>query len=189
MLDAAAAVFAAEGFDRATMDMIATRSETTKPTLYASFGSKERLFQAAVEREYELLKERLFAVYGMDDTMAFRGRLHAWVAAYFDFARERPEGFWLISEGERHPVSAAIIDAGREAIVDQIATIVTRNSGRSGAKGARLMASMISGMLRSGVRNAVNDGEIDLARAAALCESLLYGAARGVDPGLIDAVG
>jgi AcrR family transcriptional regulator len=189
MLDAASAVFAAEGFDRATMDMIAARADTTKPTLYASFGSKERLFQAAVEREYELLKERLFAAYGMDEAVAFRDRLHVWVAAYFDFARERPQGFWLISEGERHPVSAAIIDAGREAVVEEIAAIVIRNSGRSGARGARLMASMISGMLRSGVRNAVSDEEIDLATAAALCESLLYSAVRGVDPGLIDAVG
>src|SRR5206468_2127704 len=83
------AVFAGEGFDRATMEMIAARSGVTKPTLYTRFGSKESLFAAAVEREYELRKARLFAAYDLDGDLTFRERLHAWVAAYFDFVYER----------------------------------------------------------------------------------------------------
>src|SRR6266550_806669 len=38
LLDAATAVFAAEGFDRSTMEAIALRGGVTKPTLYARFG-------------------------------------------------------------------------------------------------------------------------------------------------------
>ena len=49
LLDAATAVFAEEGFEGATMEAIAARAGTTKPTLYARFGSKEELFAAVYE--------------------------------------------------------------------------------------------------------------------------------------------
>jgi AcrR family transcriptional regulator len=190
MLDAATAVFAAEGFDRANMDVIAARAGTTKPTLYARFGSKGALFAAAVQREYALCKARLFEAYeSPEGAMPFRERLHGWIAAYFNFVRERPEGFALISEGERHPASAAVIEyAGRE-IVERIAELVARISGRNGRRGARLIASMITGMLTACARESVRGDDVDLDRAAALCESLLYSALRGVDPDLIDAIG
>jgi AcrR family transcriptional regulator len=189
LLDAATAVFAEEGFVGATMDAVATRAATTKPTLYAHFGSKEALFAAAVEREFELRKTRLFEAYGTDEHTPFREQLHVWVAAYFDLARERPEGFALISEGERHTASAAVIERGAGEIIDRIAELVTRTSGRRGQHGARLVATMISGMLRSCANAALSDERIDLADAARLCESFLYSALRGLDPELIDAVG
>ena len=109
ILDGACAVFAAEGFDRASMTAIAARAATTKPTLYARFGSKDGLFEATVLREYELRKDRLFAAYAADGDEPFRSRLHSWVDAYFDFVRERPDGFRLITEGERNPGGAAKI--------------------------------------------------------------------------------
>src|SRR3954465_1412219 len=128
ILDAATAVFAAEGYARANMDTIAARAGATKPTLYARFGSKDELFAAAVRREYALRKAALFEAYGAGGARPFRERLHGWTAAYFDFVHERPAGFLLISEGERHPASAAVIeDAGRE-IVDRIAGLVLRVS-------------------------------------------------------------
>ena len=189
LLDGATAVFAEGGFEGATMDAIAARAGTTKPTLYARFGSKEELFAAAVEREYELRKTRLFEAYGTVDDAPFRERLRTWITAYFDLAAERPEGFALISEGERYAASAPAIERGASAIIDRIAELVTRTSGRTGRRGGRLVASMISGMLRSCATEALRDDSIDLADAAALCESLLYSALRGVDPDLIDAVG
>jgi AcrR family transcriptional regulator len=189
LLDAATAVFAEEGFEGATMEAIASRARTTKPTLYARFGSKEELFAAAVEREYDLRKTRLFEAYGTGDDSPFRERLRTWVTAYFDLAAERPEGFALISEGERYATSAPAIERGASAIIDRIAELVIRTSGRPSRRGGRLVASMISGMLRSCATEALRDDSIDLAAAAALCESLLYSALRGVDPDLIDAVG
>jgi AcrR family transcriptional regulator len=188
ILDAACAVFAAEGFDRANMADIAARAGTTKPTLYARFGSKDALFAAAVRREYELRKERLFAAYESGGDEPFHRRLHRWTAAYFDFVRERPDGFRLISEGERSPAGAAIIERANGEIVDRIAELVARISGHETQPGARLVASMISGMLTSCAREAVIRGRVDLDGAAALCEQFLYSALRGLDPDLMDAV-
>jgi len=187
MLDAACTVFADEGFDRANMAAIAARAGTTKPTLYARFDSKEGLFAATVQREYELGKEHLFAAYAADDDEPFRGRLHRWVAAYFDFVRERPDGFRLISEGERYPAAAAIIKRTNDEIVERIAELVVQVSGRRSRSGARIVASMIAGMLTSCAREAARQ-RADLDAAAALCEQFLYSALRGLDPELIDVV-
>lgn len=189
ILDAATAVFAAEGYDRANMDAIAARAGATKPTLYARFGSKDDLFAAAVRREYELRKAALFEAYGAGEDLPFRERLHRWTGAYFDFVSERPAGFELVSEGERHPASAAVIERAAREIVERIADLVVRVSGRDARVGAEVVAAMITGMLTACAREAARHDAVDLADAAALCESFLYSALRGVDPALIDAVG
>lgn len=189
ILDAATAVFAAEGFDRANMEAIAARAGITKPTLYARFGSKEGLFRAAVEREYEVRKARLFDAYAGGRDEPFRAQLHRWSAAYFDLVCERPDGFALISEGERHPGAAAVVRRGNDEIVKRIAELVVQVSGRPARQGARLVAAMISGIFTSCAREAVAGGAVSIADAAALCESFVLGALRGLDPELIDAVG
>lgn len=187
MLDAAASVFAAEGFTSASMTTIAASAETTKPTLYARFGSKEELFGAAVEREYELLKKRLFSAYAAAAQAPFAERLRGWVGAYFDFARDRPAGFKLIAEGERHPAAAAIIERTRDDIIDRIAALIATVSGRPRARSARAVAAMISGLVSRCAQDAVARG-LDLDDAARLCESFLYPALRSLDLDLMGAV-
>jgi AcrR family transcriptional regulator len=188
ILDAAVAVFASEGFDRANMEVIAAQASTTKPTLYARFGSKEELFVAAAAREVSIRRDRLFAIYDMPETEPFRERLRRWNDEFFLLAEERPDGFRLIAEGERHPAAKDVLAAAADEIVERITAIVLRVSDRRGRRGARLVASMISGMLTSCAGEAVASGT-DLSAAAALCESFLYAALRGLDPSLIDAPG
>ena len=189
ILEAATTVFAREGFDRANMEVIAAEADATKPTLYARFGSKEALFEAAVAREYDMRKVRLFDAYGGGGQEPFRQRLHRWTSTFFDLAQERPDAFQLIGEGERHPGAAAIIRRAHDEIVDRIADLVGQVSGRGSQQGARLVATMISGMCNACAREAVGNPDVDIADAAALCESFLYSALRGIDPELIDAVG
>jgi AcrR family transcriptional regulator len=47
------------GFERASMDMVAVRAETSKRSLYAHFESKERLFLAVIELVRGLFLSRL----------------------------------------------------------------------------------------------------------------------------------
>jgi AcrR family transcriptional regulator len=180
ILDAASAVFAAQGFAGAKMATIAARAGTTKPTLYARFGSKEALYATAVGREYELLKDRLFAAYAGDDPAPFRARLRVWTGAYFEFARDRPDGFQLISEGERYPAAAAIVRRTRDDIIDRIAVLITDVSRRRTGDAARMVAAMISGLVSRCAQDAVQRG-VDLDQAARLCESFMYPALRGLD--------
>jgi AcrR family transcriptional regulator len=59
MLVVAKDVFLEAGFERASMDVIAARADTTKRTLYAHFESKEKLFLAVVELVRGLMVSRL----------------------------------------------------------------------------------------------------------------------------------
>ena len=189
MLDAACVVFATVGFGRANMDVIAARAGTTKPTLYARFGPKEKLFAAAVRREHELLSSRVTAAYAAGSDESFRDRLHRWTAAYFDFVRERPDGFKLNFEGERHAAAAAIIERATDERIDRIAELISGVSGRPPGPGPRVVAAMISGMMRWCAREAIQRPDVDLHDAAVLCESFVYTAVRGLDLELMDAIG
>lgn len=188
ILDAATAVFAAQGYERASMAAIAARAGVTKPTLYARFGSKEELFEAAVQREFEVRKARLFPEYPSDNREAFRERLQRVSRTYFQLVRDRPEAVLLIAEGERHPRAAASIRRANAEIVDRMADLVEQISGRRGP-GTRLVAVMITGIFTACARDAVLAGGIDVEAAAALCESFLHSALRGLDPRLIESAG
>lgn len=189
MLDAACAVFASVGFGRANMETIAARAGTTKPTLYARFGPKEKLFAAAVRREHELLNARVAASYSGDANAPFHDRLHHWTAVYFDFVKERPDGFRLNFEGERHAAAAVIIERATDDRIDGVAELVAGISGRPGGPGPRIVAAMIVGMMRWCAREAIQRPEVDLDDAAALCESMVYTAVRSLDLDLMDAIG
>jgi AcrR family transcriptional regulator len=59
MLFTAKDVFLEAGFERASMDVIATRADTTKRSLYAHFENKEKLFLAVIDLVRGLLLDRL----------------------------------------------------------------------------------------------------------------------------------
>jgi AcrR family transcriptional regulator len=48
ILDAAAPIFGEEGYERASIDAIATAAGVSKPTIYSYFGGKEQLFRESV---------------------------------------------------------------------------------------------------------------------------------------------
>jgi AcrR family transcriptional regulator len=50
ILRVAKTVFLEMGFERTSMDVVASRAETSKRSLYAHFESKEKLFLAVIER-------------------------------------------------------------------------------------------------------------------------------------------
>ena len=187
ILDAASLVFASRGFASANMAGIAARAGTSKPTLYARFGSKEALYAAAVTREYDLLRTRLFAAYAERDPAPFRARLRGWTRAYFDFARDRPDGFKLIFEGERSPVAAAVVKRTREDIIDRIAALIIDVSGRRTGDSARMVGAMISGLVSRCAQDAIQR-DADLEDAARLCESFMYPALRALDLDLMAEV-
>lgn len=88
ILYAAKNVFLEMGFERASMDVIAARAQTSKRTLYAHFESKEKLYLAIIDlvREMTLSKLRTPRDYSDDPTEALvlfcgrflEGLLFAW---------------------------------------------------------------------------------------------------------------
>jgi AcrR family transcriptional regulator len=108
ILYAAKNVFLEMGFERASMDVIAARAQTSKRSLYAHFESKEKLYLAIIElvREMSLSKLKTPRDYSEDPTEAlvlFCGRyleslLFVWTIRMCRMS---------IAEAERFPEGAA----------------------------------------------------------------------------------
>ena len=108
ILYAAKNVFLEMGFERASMDMIAARAETSKRTLYAHFESKEKLYLAIIElvREIYLSKLKTPGEYSEDPAEALilfcgrylEGLLFMWTVRMCRMS---------IAEAERLPAGAA----------------------------------------------------------------------------------
>ncbi|OBJ88988.1 TetR family transcriptional regulator [Mycobacterium sp. 1165196.3] len=67
ILDAASKVFAAEGFAGATIDAIGQAAGFTKGAVYSNFESKDELFLALLDREFELRGEQIAIALGRSD--------------------------------------------------------------------------------------------------------------------------
>jgi AcrR family transcriptional regulator len=170
------------------METIAARAGTTKPTLYARFGAKDQLFALAVRREHELLNARIAAEYAAGQDEPFRQRLHRWVAVYFDFVRERPDGFRLTFEGERHADAAAAIEEATSERIDRISGLVAQVSGQQAGAGPRVVAAAIVGMLRWCAHEAISDPALGLDRIAVLAEHMVYTMMRDLDVATMDEI-
>lgn len=188
VLDAACAVFAAEGFANANMDAIAARAGMTKPTLYARFGPKERLFAAVVRREHAMLTDWAVAEHESGEDQPFHQRLHRWIGVYFDFVRERPDGFKLTFEGERHAAAAQAVEEATDDRIDRITVLIASLSGRPEGLGPRVVAAAIVGLLRWCAREAIKHPEISLDDVQALCESMVSSSMHGLNLELMDHI-
>lgn len=108
MLKVAKEVFLELGFERATMDEVASRAGTSKRTLYAHFENKEKLFLSVIELVRGLFLERIKepAYYGTRPAEA----LTAFSARYLEALLYEPSVQMLrisIAETARFPEGAA----------------------------------------------------------------------------------
>lgn len=92
ILKAAVALFAKNGFHGATVDEIANRAKINKERLYAYFGSKGKLFEAALAAVYMESGECDKALLSLSES-DLPGLTLKILAHYMDNYRRKPE-FW-----------------------------------------------------------------------------------------------
>lgn len=193
ILDAAVVEFAANGFAGASVQAIAHGARTTKATIYANLGDKDRLYQAVIDREANAMRTMLLDAYAGVTDEALSQQLEAGIAAIFTFASERPAGFRLLlggfadEAGEESTVQAVYTD-----IVEAVSELVRPHLARAGVdspNACALMASMLVGMFRSAATAAILDHGMDPEAAAAVTRSLAYNALRGLDVELLARLG
>lgn len=107
ILQAAKRVFLERGFERASMDEVAARAQTSKRTLYAHFKSKQQLFFAVIEmvRRLALAHLKPPATYSARPADA----LARYLASYLAVMRLAPAVQMMritIAEAERFPRAA-----------------------------------------------------------------------------------
>ncbi|MFG2430533.1 TetR/AcrR family transcriptional regulator [Streptomyces sp. NPDC048590] len=101
LLDAARAVFHAEGYSAAQVADIARRAGTTKPTLYARLGNKEQIYLLVVQREAEVFNGWIADAYEQGSGRRLSELARIGMDPLFRFAAERVEGFDLLFRGEK----------------------------------------------------------------------------------------
>jgi AcrR family transcriptional regulator len=125
MLDAAVAVFAANGFHHASMDEIAARAGISKPMVYAYFGSKEDLFVACLHREGARLMEAL--IRGVEPDLPPDEQLWRGLRAFFGFVAAHREGWGVLYRQARgqEPFAAELAQM-RATMVELVAGLLGR---------------------------------------------------------------
>ncbi|MEU5115638.1 TetR/AcrR family transcriptional regulator [Streptomyces longwoodensis] len=101
LLDAARAVFHADGYAAEQIADIARRAGTIKPTFYARLGNKEQIYLHVVEREAEVFRQSVADAYERGSRLPLAELSQVGMEPLFRFASERAEGFDLLFRGER----------------------------------------------------------------------------------------
>ena len=148
ILWAAKDVFLESGFERASMDVIAQRAETSKRSLYAHFPSKDALFTGVVQLVRELYLGRLGSPDDRADDPAeavvrYCGRLLQ-LLLWTSSLRTLRMG---IAESERVPeIASGYYEAIFEAPTARIAAYLARHSNLADAA-AREVAEVLVGRM------------------------------------------
>lgn len=177
LLDAADELFYAEGVHVVGIDRIIARAGVAKASLYNSFGSKEELVRAYLQRRYERRKQAIIQLIEPYDTA--RERLLA-VYDYLDQIIAEPDfrgcAFQRASaESPSDTPSAAVSETSREW-TRQLFIGLARDAGAADPEGvARQLVLLYDGAIVS----AQLDGERGAARVAkAAADQLLTAAIR-----------
>jgi AcrR family transcriptional regulator len=116
LIDAAEQVFAARGFDAATLDQVARQARVSRALIYLYFADKAALHFAITERGLRNLRERFQAA----RAGAKRGieQVEAIGRAYTRFAGECPVHFEAMSRFEAHPHTPDKVDPAEQAAME-----------------------------------------------------------------------
>ena len=145
LLGAAQEVFVAQGYHAAAMDDIAERAGVSKPVLYQHFPGKLELYRALLTTYADELVNRVREA--INHTQENRERVHAAVAAYFDFVAGEGHAYRLVFESDLRgePEAAALVDGALTKCIDAVAAVVTEDAGLDGER-ARLLAVGLVGL-------------------------------------------
>jgi AcrR family transcriptional regulator len=97
ILLSARAVFAQQGFRRATVDEIAQRAEVAKGTIYLYFPNKEAILADLVLIALAELQSQLIAAVEAHSILQPDGRLRAMADAYLLFSQRSPDYYRLLT--------------------------------------------------------------------------------------------
>lgn len=190
ILDTAKLVFLESGFERASMDAIAARAQTSKRSLYAHFPTKDELFTAAVERIRSLFAERMhspggYAADAADAVTRYCGRF-AQLLRWSSVVRTSRLG---IAEAERLPevgrgLYTALFGDTADALADYVHERWSLPAADARAQAERLLGAVTHPefpRLLFGVDSDVEelpdeaalDADVDLAAIRRLVDALL----------------
>ncbi|GAA5196822.1 TetR/AcrR family transcriptional regulator [Microbacterium jejuense] len=184
LLDAAREIFYIDGFARAQIVDIARAAGTTKPTLYARLGNKERIHEMVVRREADVFRSQVAVAYERGGDLPLRELARSGMEPLFHFARERPSGFHVLFLGDSP--SAEVVTIRREVVegvIEQLDALIRRRQKVLGAElgeSSDLIAAACVGLARQVCERAIARGD-DLFVAQDLAARFVENAIRNLN--------
>lgn len=156
ILDAALATFAADGFERASMDRIAACSGVSKPVLYDHFDSKRDLYIAVLAEQVRALQVSVLPSANTPNATVEEQLRHGARGA-LDFAREKPDAWRLLfNEPIGDEEIARAFSEMRATATNAVATVIEANGLQVQGFDAKLAARAIAGILMAAVESLGN---------------------------------
>ena len=146
LIEVARGLFAERGYDGASVEEIAARSEVSKPVVYEHFGGKEGLYAVVVDREVRKLLEMMRAALTAGNP---RELLEQAACALLDYIEQSSDGFRILVRDS--PLGSA--SGSFVSIISDVATRVEHilaaefKSRGFDAKAAPMYAQMLVGMV------------------------------------------
>jgi AcrR family transcriptional regulator len=146
LIEVARGLFAERGYDGASVEEIAARSEVSKPVVYEHFGGKEGLYAVVVDREVRKLLEMMRAALTAGNP---RELLEEAACALLDYIEQSSDGFRILVRDS--PLGSA--SGSFVSIISDVATRVEHilaaefKARGFDAKAAPMYAQMLVGMV------------------------------------------
>ena len=164
ILDAALLVFAAQGFDHATMDQVARQARVSRALVYVYFQDKLALQFGICLRALRLLRQKFEEARAAHRKGVNQVEAIGW--AYVQFAVEHPQYFKAMSHFESHaPVDGELSELEREVLqAGQQVHAVTVQALQQGMKDGSIRKDIPDLLLTSLTMWAFTHGAIQLAQ-------------------------
>ena len=172
LLAAAAEVFAAKGFDAATMTEIAAQSGSSIGSLYQFFRTKEAVAEALLGAQVDALWVALDGLAERAPVLSTPELGHALAACLVDFRAGHPSFATLVERpGPPSPRVAGV----RRTVRERVEAILARHAPAADRKVLRAMAPVVQQVMKSAVQLRGDLDGAELKAAARELETMLAG--------------
>jgi AcrR family transcriptional regulator len=172
LLTAAAEVFAAKGFDAATMTGIAAQSESSIGSLYQFFRTKEAVADALMGQQVDALWLRLDALADGAPALSTPDLGHALAVCLVEFRADHPSFATLV---ERPGPPSPLVAGVRRKVRERVEAILVRHAPQVDRKTLRAMAPVVQHVMKSAVQLRGDLEGAELKAAARELEAMLAG--------------
>jgi AcrR family transcriptional regulator len=172
LLAAAAEVFAAKGFDAATMTEIAAQSESSIGSLYQFFRTKDAVAEALVRDQMDALWLRLDGLAERAPALATPELAHALAVCLVEFRAEHPSFATLV---ERPGTPSPMVADVRRKVRERVEAILARHAPRADRRRLRAMAPVVQHVMKSAVQLRGDLEGAELRAAARELDTMLAG--------------
>ncbi|HEY9026205.1 MAG TPA: helix-turn-helix domain-containing protein [Burkholderiaceae bacterium] len=172
LLGAAAEVFAAKGFDAATMTEIAAQSGSSIGSLYQFFRTKEAVAEALLGAQVDALWLRLDGLAERAPVLSTADLGHALAVCLVDFRADHPSFATLVERpGPPSPRVAGV----RREVRERVEAILARHAPEADRRAVRAMAPVVQHVMKSAVQLRGDLEGAELKAAARELETMLAG--------------